>query len=63
MPDQNKSAKDSAPRVGFYACHCGVNIASRVDVKALVAFAKELPDVALAKDYQFRLEWLDSKLW
>lgn len=36
------------PRVGVFVCHCGVNIAGVVDVKALVGYAAELPQVAYA---------------
>jgi heterodisulfide reductase subunit A2 len=40
-------------RIGFFICHCGVNIASRVRVKEVVEFAATFPDVAVAKDYLF----------
>ncbi|MEW5747452.1 MAG: CoB--CoM heterodisulfide reductase iron-sulfur subunit A family protein [Candidatus Thermoplasmatota archaeon] len=35
-------------RVGVFVCHCGHNIASTVDVEAVVEFAKGLPGVAYA---------------
>jgi len=41
------------PRVGVFVCHCGLNIASTVDVKKVVEYAKTLPDVADAKEYVF----------
>ncbi len=40
-------------RIGVYICHCGLNIASKVDVSALQAYAATLPKVALAKTYKF----------
>ncbi len=40
-------------RIGVYVCHCGMNIAQFVDVPQVVEFASKLPNVALAKDYQF----------
>lgn len=40
-------------RIGVYVCHCGSNIAAKVDVKAVAEFAGELPNVVVAKDYVF----------
>ena len=40
-------------RTGVYICHCGVNIAATVDVKAVAEFAKGLPCVVVARDYQY----------
>jgi heterodisulfide reductase subunit A len=40
-------------RIGVYICHCGLNIASRVDVEALAAFARSLPGVAVARTFKF----------
>ena len=40
-------------RTGVYICHCGVNIAAAVDVKAVAEFAKGLPCVVVARDYQY----------
>ncbi len=37
-----------APRIGVFICHCGINIASVVDVEAVTTFARELPDVVYA---------------
>jgi heterodisulfide reductase subunit A len=39
--------------VGVYLCHCGTNIAGKVDVDDVARFAKELPGVALVRDYKF----------
>lgn len=37
---------DEKPRVGIFICHCGHNIASVVDVKAVAAAASKLPGIA-----------------
>ncbi len=42
-----------ANRIGFYICHCGINIAYRVHVQEVAAFARQLPNVAVARDYKF----------
>jgi len=44
---------NGGPRIGVYVCHCGLNIAGRVDVQAVVGFAATLPNVAVARDYKF----------
>ena len=41
------------PKIGVYVCHCGLNIASVVDVEKVVEYAKNLPDVAIAKHYTY----------
>ena len=41
------------PRIGVYICHCGMNIAPRVDVEAVAEFARRLDHVAIARDYKF----------
>jgi heterodisulfide reductase subunit A len=41
------------PRTGVYICHCGLNIANTVDVKAVTAFALRLPNVVVARDYTY----------
>ncbi len=38
---------------GVYICHCGLNIASVLDIEELVRFAESLPDVAVARELQF----------
>jgi len=44
-----RDVTDEPPRVGVFVCHCGSNIASVVDVAAVVAKTRELPYVALAE--------------
>ncbi|MDR2142258.1 MAG: FAD-dependent oxidoreductase [Deltaproteobacteria bacterium] len=41
------------PRVGVFICHCGINIASVVDVAKVVEFAKTLPFVEYASNTMF----------
>jgi heterodisulfide reductase subunit A len=41
------------PRIGVYICHCGTNIASKVDIEAVRRFAETLPNVALSRSYRF----------
>jgi heterodisulfide reductase subunit A len=40
-------------RIGFYICHCGINIAHKVRVQEVAAFALGLPNVVTARDYKF----------
>ena len=40
-------------RIGFYICHCGINIAYRVRVEEVADFARKLPNVVVARDYKF----------
>ncbi len=40
-------------RIGFFICHCGINIAYRVRVKEVAAYAATFPGVAVARDYLF----------
>ncbi|MFX1519228.1 MAG: FAD-dependent oxidoreductase [Promethearchaeota archaeon] len=41
------------PRIGFYICHCGTNIAEKINVQDVLAFAKNLPKTIVAKDYTY----------
>ena len=40
-------------KIGVFVCHCGINIASTVDVKELVNYAKTLDGVSVSKDYKY----------
>jgi heterodisulfide reductase subunit A len=40
-------------KIGVFVCHCGINIASLVDVKELTEYAKTLDGVAVSKDYKY----------
>ena len=40
-------------RIGFYICHCGINIAYKVRVEEVAAFVRQLPQVVVSRDYKF----------
>jgi len=40
-------------KVGVFVCHCGINIASTVDVEELTKYAKTLDGVVVSKDYKY----------
>ncbi len=40
-------------KIGVYVCECGINIASMVNMEKVVEFAKDLPNVAIARWYKF----------
>jgi heterodisulfide reductase subunit A2 len=42
-----------ALRIGFYICHCGINIAYKVRVEEVADFMRQLPDVTVSRDYKF----------
>ena len=44
-----RDISDEPPRIGVFICHCGSNIASVVDVEAVVQSASKLPYVVLAE--------------
>ena len=52
-PDADRSQAALPAKVGVYVCHCGHNIAGKVDVERVVAFAASLPGVSVARDYKF----------
>jgi heterodisulfide reductase subunit A len=41
------------PKIGFYICHCGTNIAGTIDVQEVAQYAASLPGVVLAKEYKY----------
>ena len=52
MPE-NKPKQENPPRVGFYICHCGTNIAGIIDVAEVQKYAAGLPGVAVSRDYKY----------
>jgi len=40
-------------RTGVYVCHCGINIASVIDVAAVAEYAGTLPGVVIARAYKY----------
>ena len=51
-PDELDIA-DEEPRVGVFVCHCGINIASVVDVESVRDYAATLPHVVFADHLLF----------
>ena len=52
-----------AERIGVYVCHCGSNIAAKVDVEGVAQWAREhVEDVVVARDYKFMCSDLGQKL-
>ncbi len=45
--------ENGQPRIGVFVCHCGTNIAGKVDVAKVVEFASKLDSVVVAKEYKF----------
>ncbi len=46
-------AEKKEARIGVFVCHCGTNIAGSIDVEAVKEYAKTLPNVVHADDYQY----------
>jgi heterodisulfide reductase subunit A len=44
---------DRPRRIGVFVCHCGTNIAGKVDVEAVAEYAATLPGVAHTETYQY----------
>lgn len=42
-----------APRIGVFVCHCGINIASVVDVESVAEYARSLENVVYAENTLF----------
>ena len=42
-----------AKKIGVYVCHCGSNIAGKVDCEDVADYARGLKDVVISRDYQF----------
>jgi len=44
---------DRPRRIGVYVCHCGTNIADKVDVEAVAEYAAGLPGVVVSRTYEY----------
>lgn len=40
-------------KIGVFVCHCGINIASTVDIKELIKYANNLDGVVASKEYKY----------
>ncbi len=49
-------------KIGVFVCHCGINIASSVDVKELTNYAKTLDGVVVSKDYKYMCSDIGANL-
>jgi heterodisulfide reductase subunit A len=49
----SKTNGTGAPRIGFYVCHCGHNIAAMVDVAEVARYVGSLPNVVIAREYKY----------
>ncbi len=45
LPEEREIGEEEELRIGVFICHCGTNIASVVDVNAVMEYAKTLPGV------------------
>ena len=52
IPDERDVSGEEA-RIGVFVCHCGINIAGVVNVEAVAAYARSLPDVAYVTHCMF----------
>jgi heterodisulfide reductase subunit A len=54
MTDANRvESKKRMNRIGVFICHCGINIASVVDIETVTEIMSTYPGVTFAKDYQY----------
>ncbi len=53
MSTAKTPSSNGKPKVGVYVCHCGINIAGKVNVQETVDFARTLPNVTVAREYKF----------
>ena len=53
MSMPNGKTNGDAPRIGVYVCHCGINIAGKVNCSDVAKFAETLPNVVVSRDYKF----------
>ena len=52
-----------AEKIGVYVCHCGSNIAGKVDVEEVAKWAgANVEDVTVSRDYKFMCSDLGQKL-
>jgi heterodisulfide reductase subunit A len=49
-------------KIGVYICHCGSNIAGKVDVAQVSEWSQDLPGVAVARNYEFMCSQVGQEL-
>jgi heterodisulfide reductase subunit A len=52
-PEEDMDLQAGEPRIGVFVCHCGVNIASVVDVKSVRDYAGTLPGVVMYENTMY----------
>ena len=58
---QPQTQKPEELRIGVFVCHCGLNIAGTVDVKAVAEYARTIPDVVFVKENRYTCADKQSK--
>ncbi len=54
MTNANRAeSKKRMNRIGVFICHCGINIASVVDIETVKETISTYPGVTFAEDYQY----------
>jgi len=53
LREDKDMAENTEPRIGVFLCHCGTNIAGSLSIDDVVNYAKTLPYVAVADQYQY----------
>jgi len=48
-----RDVSQEVPRIGVFVCHCGINIASIIDVEGVRDYAKTLPNVVFVENSLF----------
>lgn len=46
-------SQNGQPRIGVFVCHCGTNIAGKVNISEVIEFASHLDNVVVSKEYKF----------
>ena len=49
-------------RIGVFICHCGINIASNVDIEELKKYSADLDNVVVSEDYKYMCSDNGAKL-
>ncbi|MHA2060016.1 MAG: FAD-dependent oxidoreductase, partial [Candidatus Ranarchaeia archaeon] len=58
----DKKADNKKERIGVYVCHCGINIAGKVDCEKVAESVKDLPGVTVSKSYKYMCSEPGQKL-
>lgn len=49
----SSTSSNGSVRIGYYVCHCGHNIAAKVDVATVAKEIAKLPGVVISKEYKY----------